>query len=325
MQHMKVAIERLAAVSSGIGGGGSSGGGLSSSTSASSVNASTRAAVQSLPMQAKIALLLATAVSRKQQQRSGVGGVSEKKMQAAYQKLCGDLSAGSSIPTQSSNSREGACGGGGGAGGGGGGGAQLTLWEVASWAPLTLLLLLLRDDGGLFSGLGTRNKYHPVLSALLGRLAWSPFHALFVRGAPFFVVTPSLAAAAKAAALAAKGAAGSAAFTSLGLDAVAAAKARAWRELSFWTAESLFTPALETTLLLALWPTLSLALEFLWLNQRTANATTNTVLLLAPLNLISLVLSRQLGTQLLGVAGLCLAMWQMTALSDLARRSQERI
>jgi len=54
MQHMKVAIERLAAVSSGIGGGGSSGGGLSSSTSSSAVNASTRAAVQSLPMQAKV-------------------------------------------------------------------------------------------------------------------------------------------------------------------------------------------------------------------------------------------------------------------------------
>jgi len=42
-------------------------------------------------------------------------------MQAAYQKLCGDLSAGSSIPTQSSNSREGACGGGAGGGGGSGG------------------------------------------------------------------------------------------------------------------------------------------------------------------------------------------------------------
>jgi hypothetical protein len=160
-------------------------------------------------------------------------------------------------------------------------------------------------------------------------------------------------------------------------------KARAWREVSFWAAPSWSTPLLELALLLAVWPTLSLALDFLWSGR--ANAKANTIFLLAPLNLVALVLvkcswmggrpcgfivygshtvnfhqtlpcfpranspsisshpifhslfnfpfhrheldaqSRQLGTQLLGVAGLCLAVWHMLALSALVRRSQQRI
>jgi hypothetical protein len=109
-----------------------------------------------------------------------------------------------------------------------GGGATLTLGSFLSWAPLTLLLLLLRDDGGVLGGLGNRNKYWPSLATLLGRLSYSTLHALFLRGAPF-LVTPAVSAAAKAAAARhhhqqAMGGGGGAAFAALGLDAVAAAK-----------------------------------------------------------------------------------------------------
>jgi len=108
----------------------------------------------------------------------------------------------------------------------------------------------------------------------------------------------------------------------IGLEALA--KTSAWREMSFWTSTSLFTPLLEAFLLAATLPTYSDALQVLW-DAKRVNRRSWSVLLLLPLNLVALLLSKQLATQLLGLAGLLLAGYQLTVLRALNRASQQRL
>jgi hypothetical protein len=176
-------------------------------------------------------------------------------------------------------------------------------------------------------------------------------YSLFVRGAPF-VVTPSFAASAEATATPA---------AILGVDLAAVAQvrtcvrvvaaapflcpyifsffclfflpfvltlaylfyqAKAWQALSFWTTTELSTPISELVLLLGVFPTHSGLLSFVWSRRAKKSST---VMLFLPLNLVAALLSRQLGTRLLGWLGLAGGAFQIMALRAMARKSQRRI
>jgi hypothetical protein len=178
--------------------------------------------------------------------------------------------------------------------------------------PLSFILTLLRDDGGILLGLDVNNRFTvPYLVCIL-KLGFMPFYSLLLRGAPF-LVTASFAESVKQ----------TAAPMLKGVDVVRVTRARALRELSFWTASSLNTPTLELVLLMATIPVHLTLVHYLW-NKRQIFSSSS-ILLFLPLNLIALVVSKQLGTQLLGLLGLGLGLWQITDSRGLSRALQRRL
>jgi hypothetical protein len=191
---------------------------------------------------------------------------------------------------------------------------ELSLRHMLRIAPLTLFLLLLRDDGGFLAGLSSANRYAMPMLAVQVKLAWASAHSLFVRGAPF-LVTPSIAAHARASAHATPAAI-------LGIDLAAVAQAKAWRALSFWTAPELSTPVSELVLLLAVLPTHSAVLSFVW-SRRPKKV--SSLMLLLPLNILAAIFSQQFGTQMLGWLGLAGGVAQIFAMRSMVRISQQRL
>ena len=99
-----------------------------------------------------------------------------------------------------------------------------------------------------------------------------------------------------------------AAAAALGLDLEASRKLRALHRLSFWTAESWSTPALELVLILGVLPTYIFVLQYLWRRHRMALPK---ILVFLPLNVVALAMGAQTSTRVLGFCGGLLAAWQV--------------
>lgn len=206
-------------------------------------------------------------------------------------------------------------------------------------SPLGLGLLLLKDDGGLLIGLNQSNQYAPSIFTIQLRLVLTSIYHLLYAGAPFVEMVALLgggndevgsAAAAAAAAAAAEvrlsgfGSGSTLPAALLDLDLSAANEAKAWRELSFWTAGSLVTPSLELLLLLATLPTHFMAMRFLW-SRRNQRNTSTMVMFCLPLNFVAITLSQLVSTQLMGFVGFVAGAWQIHAMQVQHADSQRRI